>query len=299
MGHIFISYRRDDSAGHAGRLEEALEARFGVDAVFRDVDDLVPGLSFSAALQSRLEAADVVLVLIGPNWLDAERGGQRRIDQPDDYVRLEVAHALASGKPVIPVLLGGAILPRAEQLPESLRPLVERHAVRVDDEGWQDDVARLSKALTAWIPERVGARRSRPPSWAMGGLVVLAMLFLAWPAPTPFPSGGWTAEVRYDWGPVVTERFVLTLRGKEVVGWASFLAVPRPIVDARWADGVLTLETRSESQMGDDTRVLHHRYRVQRDEHDRYWRVDYLIDGGFTPVKPMEFELRQADEVAS
>ena len=296
MGHIFISYRRDDSAGHAGRLEEALEARFGADAVFRDVDDLVPGRSFSDALDARLAAARVVLVLIGPRWLGAERDGEPRLAQPDDYVRMEVAHALASGTPVVPVLLGGATMPSREQLPGSIAALADRHAVRLDDEGWQDDLARLAAVLARWVP--VPARKSTLPRWAVGAAVLLGLVVLGWPDETPFPAGAWEAEVRYDWGPAVRERFVLTERGNHIVGWASFLGTPRPIVEASWADGVLQFETRSESQMGDESRVLHHRYLMHRDPNGPRWAMDYVIEGGFTPVKPMQLKLERAPDAS-
>ncbi|WP_230971086.1 toll/interleukin-1 receptor domain-containing protein [Nitrogeniibacter aestuarii] len=294
MGHIFISYRRDDSAGYAGRLEEALQAYFGPDAVFRDVDDLVPGMAFSSALDARIDAARVVLVLIGPGWLDADRDGVRRLEQADDYVRREVAQALASAKPVIPVLLGGAQLPAREALPAPLKGLVDRHAVCLDDSGWRDDVARLSGALAQWVPPAGHSRFPGAARWGVGLVVLLGALMLAWPHEPPFPSGAWETEVRYEWGPVVTERFVLTERGEQIIGWASFLGVPRPIVAASWSEGVLQFETRTHSQMGDEERSLHHRYLMQRDDTDRTWRMDYVIEGGFSPVKPMRLSLRYA-----
>nr|HQU90610.1 toll/interleukin-1 receptor domain-containing protein [Denitromonas sp.] len=136
MSQIFISYRREDSAGHAGRLEEALERHFGAHSVFRDVEDLPPGQPFPAALEARLHSADLALVLIGPRWLTAERDGVQRLSLSDDYVRMEVSRALGRGIPVVPVLLDDAVLPAEDELPADLRPLVQRHAVRVSDAGW-------------------------------------------------------------------------------------------------------------------------------------------------------------------
>ena len=108
MSGIFLSYRREDSAGFAGRLADRLEAEFAAGSVFRDVDDIRPGEDFQSAIDSQLQAVDAVLVMIGPRWLEARAKYGRRLDDAADLVRVEVATALASGKPVIPVLVSGA-----------------------------------------------------------------------------------------------------------------------------------------------------------------------------------------------
>ena len=95
MPSVFISYRRDDSAGFAGRLADALEQRLGAGAVFRDVDDIQPGADFEAVIARGLDQVRAVLVVIGPGWLDAAVDGQRRLDRADDFVRREVEQALA------------------------------------------------------------------------------------------------------------------------------------------------------------------------------------------------------------
>ncbi len=102
---MFISYRRDDSAGFAGRLTDALERRFGADSVFRDVDDIAAGADFGVVIEQALQQVQAVLVVIGPGWLEAAADGRRRLDQADDFVRREVESALASGKPVVPILV--------------------------------------------------------------------------------------------------------------------------------------------------------------------------------------------------
>ena len=102
MARIFLSYRRDDSAGFAGRLADALEAEFGVGSVFRDVDDIQPGEDFAQAIQFQLRESGAVLVMIGPFWLN----GRRRLDDPGDFVRQEIETALESKKPLIPLLVG-------------------------------------------------------------------------------------------------------------------------------------------------------------------------------------------------
>lgn len=97
MSGIFISYRREDSAGFAGRLADALEIGLGADRVFRDVDDIRPGQDFADAIETQLRQMDVVLVLIGPQWSDIARDGVRRLEDPSDFVRLEIRLGLALG----------------------------------------------------------------------------------------------------------------------------------------------------------------------------------------------------------
>ena len=147
MSGIFISYRRDDQAGFAGRLADALEARFGADNVFRDIEDIHPGDDFVVAIDQHLASVDVMLVLIGPAWLTLSRNGVRRLDEPDDFVRMEIAAGLKSGKTVLPVLLDGATMPAEKDLPPSISALARRQAMRLTDAGWASDVARLVAAL--------------------------------------------------------------------------------------------------------------------------------------------------------
>lgn len=150
MPTTFISYRRDDAAGYAGRLYEALERRLGTDQIFRDIDTLEPGLDFIDAIESRLYECRVFLALIGREWLDArDREGHRRLDQSNDYVRLEIAAALARADVrVIPVLIEGATMPAPESLPEDLRQLSRRHAVHLRDDAWDHDVDRLASVIS-------------------------------------------------------------------------------------------------------------------------------------------------------
>ncbi len=154
MAHTFISYLREDSAGYAGRLRESLERRLGGDAVFRDVDTLQPGQDFVDAIMARLRECRVFIALIGREWLDArDAAGRRRLDQPHDYVRLEIASALARPELlVVPVFVEGAAMPEPDQLPEDIRVLGRRQAVSIRDETWDSDVDRLASVI-----ERAGA----------------------------------------------------------------------------------------------------------------------------------------------
>jgi hypothetical protein len=145
---IFISYRRDDSRGYAGRLQGDLSRRYSDEHVFRDVE-IPPGADFGEYITGLVNKCNVVLAIIGPGWLDArDREGERRIDKPDDWVRLEIEQALArDGVEVIPVLVDGARLPPREELPESLLALRRRNAFELSDRRWDYDVGQLGQHL--------------------------------------------------------------------------------------------------------------------------------------------------------
>jgi DNA-binding CsgD family transcriptional regulator/tetratricopeptide (TPR) repeat protein len=145
---VFLSYRREDTSGYAGRLHDALSARFGDGAAFMDVETIPPGADFARHVDDAMARCRAVLVLIGPRWLTAATsGGQRRLDAPDDYLRLEVEAGLRGDALVIPVLVQGAQMPRPDELPEPMRPLAARNAVELSDTRWQADVRRLGDVL--------------------------------------------------------------------------------------------------------------------------------------------------------
>ena len=159
MGGIFISYRREDSGPYAGRLRDALSHHFGANQVFRDIDTINPGERFPRVIEREVGSCEALLAVIGPMWLSIkDDAGRRRLDNPDDYVRLEIATALGRGTDVlvIPVLVGPTSMPAAADLPKPLAALAECNAVRITDESWDDQVARLTRAL-----EKV-VRRSDP-----------------------------------------------------------------------------------------------------------------------------------------
>lgn len=145
---IFLSYRREDTAGYSGRLADALRDNFGEAVIFRDVDTITPGVDFIQAITKAVEEADVLLAVIGPRWLTAkDKDRRRRIDDPEDYVRLEITTALERGGKVLPVLVDGARLPRAQNVPEPLRPLLRRQAIELTDSRWSYDLGVLLDEL--------------------------------------------------------------------------------------------------------------------------------------------------------
>src|ERR687897_2239906 len=121
---VFISYRRDESAGYAGWIADSFEEYFGEDKVFRDIDSLEPGLDFSEAIERALESSEVLVAVIGRNWSTAtDTAGHKRLENPDDYVRVEIATALQRNIRVIPLLVQGAAMPSASELPDDLARL--------------------------------------------------------------------------------------------------------------------------------------------------------------------------------
>src|SRR5512144_677158 len=147
-GTIFISYRRDQDAGFAGRLFDRLERTFRRKALFMDVDSIAPGQDFVSILEARVAQCDVLLALIGRGWLTAtDEIGRRRLDNAEDFVRIEIATALTQAKRVIPVLIDDVPMPRSEDLPKELKPLVRRQAARLSHDRFKADSGRLIRAL--------------------------------------------------------------------------------------------------------------------------------------------------------
>jgi hypothetical protein len=129
---IFISYRREDTSASAGRFHDHLSARFASDQIFMDVDTLEPGVDFVDAIEKSVSSCDVLIAVIGKHWLtSSDEEGQRRLDNPEDYVRIEIATALKRDIRVIPVLVDGASIPKPRDLPDDLKSFVRRTAIEV------------------------------------------------------------------------------------------------------------------------------------------------------------------------
>ena len=173
-GRIFINYRRDDVAGVAGRLSDSLSRYFGDGRIFRDVDGIEAGANFEEVLKNTTHSADAMIVLIGRHWATvADAQGRPRLHDPDDWVAREIAAALDKKIPVYPVLVENAVMPRAEELPPSLQPLVRHNAVSIGDHRWSTDVTRLAKVVAIDIP---GSAAERTLQWLR---VVISLALVA------------------------------------------------------------------------------------------------------------------------
>jgi TIR domain len=148
QARIFISYRREGEAALAGRIADLLGNQFGPDNVFMDVDAIRLGVDFVKVINEEVAKCDVLLALIGRTWLDARNeAGQRVLDNPDDFVRLEIAAALKRQIPVIPILVDGAKIPTASRLPEELQELARRNALDLRNASFRADMDRLVREL--------------------------------------------------------------------------------------------------------------------------------------------------------
>jgi hypothetical protein len=159
MAKVFITYRRTDSGSLVGRLYDRLVARYGRRNVYKDVDNIPPGANFADHIRASLKQCVVQLVIVGPQWADVRTpDGQRRLDDPTDWVRVEIETGLSLGLTVIPVLLGGGQMPGASDLPESLRPFAQLNALMVrDDPDFTDGLRRVTAAIDRTFATRVVA----------------------------------------------------------------------------------------------------------------------------------------------
>jgi len=149
---IFISYRRDDTEGEAGRLFDDLTRTFGENSVFMDVAGINPGIDFRKAIDDNVASCGVLLAMIGPTWATiANSSGTRRLEDPNDFVRLEIASALAREIAVIPVLVHDAKMPHPDQLPDNLKDLAYRNSVEITHARWNSDVQLLTNALGQYV----------------------------------------------------------------------------------------------------------------------------------------------------
>jgi hypothetical protein len=152
LSAIFLNYRRSDSEGESRRLFEDLTSHFGSEAVFMDVAAIEPGRDFRKAIDKSVSSCSVLLAVIGREWLETkDDAGGRRLDDPNDFVRIELASALRRDIPVVPVLVRGAMMPRVDQLPDDLKELAYRNAVELTYARWKSDVQALAQALRNYL----------------------------------------------------------------------------------------------------------------------------------------------------
>jgi hypothetical protein len=189
--NIFISYRVSDTAGETGRLVDSLKQYFSEDQIFIDIEKIEPGVDFTVAIAKSLESCDVLLAIIGPNWQGLNHStNTSRINNTDDWVRLEISTALQRNIRVVPVLVDGAELPAAEQLPDDLQPLLKRQAYEISNKRWKYDTDELIKFLVRSIGIAPKHQTQQPvkqeKSWwaknyvwvTISAVVLIALMFI-------------------------------------------------------------------------------------------------------------------------
>ena len=174
MRTVFINYRRGDTAGEARALFTELAAILGKNSVFMDVDTIALGRDFRQVVRERLESCDLMLALVGRNWVDTKNpSGQRRLEDPDDLVRLEIEAALKRNIPVTPVLVQGAQMPTVAQLPEEIEYFAYRNGFELSHNRWKSDVQEMIKRLG------LSKQRDHGKPWAtIVGVSVVAMVLV-------------------------------------------------------------------------------------------------------------------------
>lgn len=174
MDLIFVSYRRQDTQSATGRLCDKLQLHFGAAQVFHDIESIEAGADFATTITTKVSASAVVLVMIGPRWLDAVDGdGRPRLDDPGDYVRLEVATALQRRIPVIPVLVEGATMPPASALPDVMSQLAWHQGHEITEQRWQYDSDRLVDELEKYVAPDAALDEAAP---GLGAALLRALI---------------------------------------------------------------------------------------------------------------------------
>jgi hypothetical protein len=272
MPGVFISYRREDSAAYAGRLFDILSAEFGAQNTFMDVDDIKGGDDFTTVIERTLDVSDALVAVIGQHWLsETDPSGNKRLDNPNDFVRIEIAKALQRGIRVIPVLVGGSTLPHPSDLPENLRALVERQAVEVRDTRFHEDAKDLIDVLhrtlhgNGFISGRASAKRLMPALLVFAVVIAGASWLLvqrhksAQLGPSAALAGTWEATVKYDWGDTYKDTFDFEVDGQELSGTAGFLGTGKgrglPIWDGRITGDKISFMTKSLVSLNNDEKT--------------------------------------------
>jgi hypothetical protein len=318
MSGIFISYRREDSAPYAGRLYDRLSTRFGAEQVFMDVDDIPPGADFATHIDAKVGSCDAMVVVIGKNWLTTRNAkGQLRLSDPNDFVGLEVSLALQRGVLVIPVLVGGAQIPKAEELRADLKPLARRNALTLNDPEFQRDadilvqtlekIPGLGKSSAGEVSDPRAALRKKllRRLWWKVPVIFLLVAFAVWwqwrqereeelkaQRPSPAASaiaGNWSGEVKYDWGDKYNELFLFQPEGAKLFGTASFLGAKRGIEDGKIEGESISFIVRFQEIAGDTTRERKNYYWGKLAGNEILMRIQ--DDRGSSPV---EFVLRKS-----
>ena len=280
MSGIFISYRREDSAAYAGRLYDRLAAHFGSEQVFMDVDDIPPGADFASHIDAKVGSCDAMVVVIGQNWLTArDAEGRLRLSDPNDFVGLEVALALQRKVLVIPVLVGGAQMPKADQLRADLKALARRNALTLSDHDFRRDADNLVNVIeklpslgnrttgaVAAQASEVRRKLLRRMIWKVPIIIMLVAFAVWWElrkeggeeirveASAPAFTGCWSGEVTYGWGAKYTESFFFQPEGNKLFGTASFLGAKRGVEEGKVEGESISFYVRYQEISGGESR---------------------------------------------
>jgi hypothetical protein len=241
---LFLSYRREDSAGYAGRLSEHLSGVFGPQNVFMDVQDIAPGQDFAEAIEKTISACRAVVVVIGPRWAaDLKQRGDG-----DDFVLHEVSIALRRNVRVIPVLVGGAKMPAAADLPTPIAPLSRRQALEIRDARFDDDVKLLTDALgqVPGLSDRRALRRRRMWAGILSAalLLVVAVSVVVWKQWPRFDVNGvWIADMQKPNRRPYRVRLDLVNSNGELTGTVVYPSGQGAVQSGTLKDGRLTFST--------------------------------------------------------
>ena len=242
---IFVSYRRDDAGGHAGRLVDHLTARFGDDGVFMDVQDIQPGDKFAKSIDDTIARCNSVVVVIGPRWVELM---QQRAPALEDFVRHEIGAALRRDIPVLPVLVGGARMPQRGELPADLAPLTQRHAIEIRDSRFDDDAALLVDALakTHGVRQERSVRRPGARGYIALSVLVAALAIAAYLVTRPSEvavDGVWIAEMQKPGQRPYRIRLTLNRSGERINGMVEYPTGDGPIHDGQLEGSQLSFST--------------------------------------------------------
>lgn len=244
MSRYFISYRRQDSGGHAGRLSDRLVEQFGSDHVFMDVQDIQPGQNYAASIEATLARCTHLLAVVGPRWVETLK---ERTAAGEDLVRHEIVLAMKRGVTVIPVLVGGARMPVKADLPAELASFERCQAVEIRDDRFDDDCQELIAFLGGGRAAAGISRRAMMGGGVAAAVVVAAAVYLSRSrAAEPLLSltGEWMGQFEKAGQKPFPLRLRLVQTGKLLAGSVEYPTGEGPIVESRIeADGTFTFAT--------------------------------------------------------
>jgi len=260
MINVFVSYRRNDNPDAAGRIYDALKDEFGKNSVFFDIDAVPPGVDFEHHLDLQVAKCDVMVVVIGSGWFETTGDGDLRINDPADYVHVEIKSALERDIPVVPILVGDIGVPRAQDLPAPLQPLAKRQALEVrSGVTFRAQIAVLIHGIRQFAPSN-----RKPLIWGLGlaavTLLMVVMVFFGnidFPTPEPAVQGGVTERINNAWRDeplvfcreAISDRYPIDRMSRTEVRLSDFGAFfgPGGIVDSFFDDYLSDYVDRSGS----------------------------------------------------